>query len=134
VTARKNRRGFTLIEAILASVILCGSVLVVGAIATRSLSQTKLNRQYEVATALVDKQLTLIDYIGIEDFIELGRMEGTVEEFEPGYRWKVVTESQGTDNLYKVNITISWIERKRLHSVSVDTMFNGKGMLISPIL
>jgi Tfp pilus assembly protein PilV len=128
---RQNvERGFTLVETILASVILCGAVLTLGAIGTRCLGQTRLNRQYEVAATLLDKQLTMIDYVGIEEFIELGQMEGEFEEFEPGYHWKVVTASQEIDNLYLVRITVSWVERKRPYSVSVDTMFNGKGILI----
>ncbi|MHC4482220.1 MAG: hypothetical protein ACYSW4_01590 [Planctomycetota bacterium] len=123
-------RGFTLVETILASIIVCGAVLTLGAISTRCLGQTRLNRQYEVAAALLDKQLTMIDYVGIEEFVELGRMEGEFEGFEPGYHWKVVTQSQGIDNLYQVRITFSWVERKQLYSVSVDTMFNGKGILL----
>ena len=122
--------GFTLVETMVASVILCGAVLALGAISTRSLVETKLNRQYEVATALAERQLTWIDYIGVENFIESGQMEGDIENFEPGYHWKVVTESQGIDNLYLVNITVSWVERKRLYSISVDTMLNGTGMLV----
>lgn len=121
--------GFTLVETMVASVILCGAVLALGAISTRCLSETRLNRQYEVASALLDKQLTMIDYFGIEEFIELGQMEGEFEDVA-GYYWKVVTVSQGIDNLYQVNITVSWVERNRLRSVSVDTMLNGKGMLI----
>lgn len=128
--AKKFNRGFTLVETILASIILCGAVLAIGAISTRCLSETRLNRQYEVAAALLDKQLTMIDYVGIENFIELGRMEGELEDFEPGYYWKVVTASQGIDNLYQVNITVGWVERNRPYSISVDTMFNGKGTLI----
>ena len=128
----RNGRGFTLIEALLASIILCGAALAVGAITVRSLSDTKLNRQYEAAMALIDKQLTLINYMGIEDFIELGQMEGEVEESDLAYRWKVITEFQGTDNLYRVNITARWVERKRPYSVSVDTMFNGSGAVAGP--
>jgi len=128
--AKRNKRGFTLVETITASVILCGSVLAVGAISTRSLGETRLNRQYEVAAALADKQLTMIDYVGVEEFIELGQMEGDFEEPEPGYRWEVVTESQDVDNLYLVNITVSWVERKRPYTISVDTMLNGTGMFV----
>ena len=144
VRGRKNSSGFTLVETILASVILCGAVLALGAISTRSLGQTKLNRQYEVAAALADRQLTLIDYIGVEDFIELGQTEGEFgagdafsntsqnekSNVGPRYRWEAVTEYRDIDNLYKVNITVSWVERNRRHSVSVDTMLNGKGMLV----
>ena len=128
---QRTMSGFTLVETILASVILCAAVLAIGAISTRYLSGTKLNRQYELAAALADKQLTLIDYIGVENFIELGQTEGEFEQFEPGYHWEVVTESSDIDNLYLVNITVSWVERNRTHSVSVDTKLGGTGMLIS---
>lgn len=125
VRMKQNDRGFTLVEMILASVILCGAVLAVGAISTRSLGGTKLNRQYEVAAALVDRQLCLIDYIGVDNFIEFGQTEGDFEQFEPAYHWEVVTESMGIDNLYLVSVTVSWIERNRLYSISVDTRLNG---------
>lgn len=131
VQTKRNKRGFTLLETIVASAILCGAVLTVGAISTRSLSETRLNRQYEVATSLIDKQLSLIDYVGIDEFIELGRMEGDFDEFEPGYHWEVETEYEGIDNLYLVNITVSWVEHNRPYSVSVDTRLNGTGMLVS---
>jgi len=123
------KRGFTLVETLIASIILCGAVLALGAIGTRSLCATKLNRHYEIAAALADKQLTYIDYIGVSNFVESGRREGVVERFEPGYRWEVKTEYEGIDNLYKVNVTVSWVERNRFYNVSVDTMLNGTGML-----
>ena len=122
--------GFTLVETITASIILCGAVLAVGAISTRSLGETRLNRQYEVAAALADRQLTMIDYIGVENFIESGQTEGELEEFEPGYHWKVVTDYQAIDNLYLVSITVSWVEHNRPYSISVETMLNGTGMLV----
>lgn len=127
---KENQKGFTLIETILAAIILSGSVLALGAISTRSLTATKLNREYETAAALAEKQLTIIDYTGIEDFIELGRMEGVFEQAQPGYYWQASAVVMDIDNLYHVNMTVSWVHRKRTYSVSVDTRLNGKGMLI----
>lgn len=124
-----NKKGFTLVEIILASVILCGAVLTLGAISTRSLTATKLNREYELAAALADRQLTIIDYIGIENFIESQMTEGEFDQLEPKYRWEVQTEPLDTDNLYRVTVIISWNNQKRLYSISVDTMLNGTGML-----
>jgi len=124
-----NKRGFTLIEVILATVILCGAVLALGAISTRSLSSTHLNSRYETAANLADKQLTIIDSMGIDTFISKGIMEGFIEDIKPGYHWQVETEWEGTDNLYIVTITLSWKELNKWHSVTVETMMNGRGTL-----
>jgi len=125
VWTKRNKRGFTLVEAITASAILCGAVLTLVAITTQSLTGTRLNRQYEIAALVIDRQLSLLDYVGIDEFIELGRAEGVVEDFEPGYHWEVSTEYQGIDSLYLVTITVSWVERNRPYTVSVETMLNG---------
>ena len=125
--ANNKNRGFTLVETILASIIICGVVLAVGAISTRSLGQARLNRQYEAAMALADRQLTLIDYIGIEDFIESDQMQGNSDKADPTYHWQIVTTQQEIDSLYLVNIEVSWIERSRNYSISVDTMLNAAG-------
>ena len=66
VGKRQNRSGFTLIEAIVASLILCASIMALGAISTRSLVGTRLNRQYEKAASLAQRQLQTIYYIGID--------------------------------------------------------------------
>jgi len=125
--AKQNKRGFTLVETILASVILCAAVLAIGAISTRSLNETRLNRQYETAAGLLDRQLRLIDYIGIDNFIEFGQKEGEFKQFEPGYHWEVSTESMGINNLYLVKVTISWVEKNRPYSISCETRLNGTG-------
>jgi len=126
----KNNKGFNLVETVVASVILSGAVLTVGAVSTRSLTGTRLNRQFEVAASLIDKQLTLIDFIGIDDIIELGQLEGDFEEPQPGYHWEIVTEYQDIDSLYLVTITVSWVERNRPYSISVDTMLDGVSSLV----
>ena len=130
VQAKTNKKGFSLIETLVASAILSGSVLTIGAISTMSLSGTRVNRRYETALSLIDKQLSLIDYVGIDEFVELGQMEGDFEEIEPGYHWEVVTEYQDIDSLYLVTITVSWVDGNRPYSLSVDTMLNGISVYI----
>ena len=130
VQAKTNKKGFSLIETLVASAILSGSVLTIGAISTMSLSGTRVNRRYEMALSLIDKQLSLIDYVGIDEFVELGQMEGDFEEVEPGYHWEVATEYQDIDSLYLVTITVSWVDGNRPYSLSVDTMLNGISVYI----
>ncbi len=130
VQAKTNKKGFSLIETLVASAILSGAVLTLGAISTMSLSGTRLNRRYEMALSLIDKQLSLIDYVGIDEFVELGQMEGVFEEIEPEYHWEVATEYQDIDSLYLVTITVSWVDGNRPYSLSVDTMLDGISIYI----
>jgi len=130
VYVRAKDRGFNLVETVVASVILSGAVLTVGAISTRALTGTRLNRQYEIAASLIDKQLSLIDYMGIDEFIDLGQMEGDFTDFEPGYHWQASVEYQEIDNLYLVTITVSWLERNRPYSMTVQTRLNGEGTIL----
>ena len=127
----RNNKGFNLVETLTASVILSGAVLTVGAISTRAMTETRLNRQYEVAASLIEKQFVMIDYVGIDTFLESGQTEGVLEQPEPGYRWQIETKYQDTDSLYLVTVQVSWVERGRPHSVAAQTMFNGMSLVIN---
>ena len=122
---RRKNRGFTLVEVIAASVILCGAVMLVGRVGTQAMTGTKLNRRYEMAASVIDRQLSLIDYLGIDAFIEAGESEGESEDFGYTFHWEVVTEYQELDSLFLVRITVVWAEGRRPYSISVDTMFDG---------
>jgi prepilin-type N-terminal cleavage/methylation domain-containing protein len=124
--AKTKTKGFTLVEVVASSVILCGAVMIVGAIGTQALTGTHLNRRYEMAASLVDKQLSLIDYIGIDSIVEIGELEGDYEDSDYTYNWKIDTEYQEIDSLYLVTLTVSWVDRNRPYSISVDTMLNGE--------
>ncbi|MBN1506733.1 MAG: hypothetical protein JW955_07800 [Sedimentisphaerales bacterium] len=130
MTAQRRARqtGFNLVETLVASVILSGSVLALAAISTNALSDTTLNRHYELAAAVIDEQLTMIDYMGIDQFLKLDQTEGVDEKFEPGYHWKVSSAYQSADNLYLVTITVTWAEGKRPYSVTAQTMLDGTAL------
>jgi len=130
IRPRRNSKGFNLVETLVAGAILSGTVLTVGAISTRALTGTRLNRQYETAASLIDKQLSLIDYMGIDEFVELGQTEGVFEDFEPGYQWQATTEYQGIDSLYLVTLTVSWVDNNRPYSLSAQTMLDGKSTYV----
>ena len=105
-------------------------VLTFGALSSRALSETRLNRNYEAALLLADKQLTLVDYMGVESFVEMGRSDGTFKGPDQVYYWQIKTGSLDIDNLYTVRVTESWSYRNRPYSVSLDTRINGLGLLI----
>jgi hypothetical protein len=128
---RTRQAGFNLVEAMVASVILSGAVLTLGAISSNAVRDVSLNRHYEVAASVIERQFGLIDCVGIDQFIEEGQTEGVYEEMEPGYHWHVETEYQGIDGLYLVTVTVSWLEGKRPRQLSAETMLNGTSMTIT---
>lgn len=128
-TKHLRHHGFNLVETLLASIILSGSVLALGAISTRALTDTSLNRHHEIASSLIERQLSLIDYTGIDQFVEMEQTEGVFEEFEPGYNWQIDTEYQGIDNLYLVTMTVTWMEGKKPYRITVQTMLNGGSLI-----
>ena len=124
--AKTETKGFTLVEVVASSIILCGAVMVIGAIGTQALIGTHLNRRYEMAVSLADKQLSLIDYIGIDSIVEMGQAEGDNEDSGYEYHWKIETEYREIDSLYLVTLTVSWVDRNRPYSISVNTMLDGE--------
>jgi len=126
-----QRKGFNLVETLAASMILSGAVLTLGAISTNALTSTRLHRHYEQAAAVIDHQLTLIDQVGIDAFIEAGQTEGLYEQSEPVFQWAVSTEYTGTDSLYLVKITVTWLEGRKPYSMTAQTMLDGTSLVTS---
>jgi type II secretory pathway pseudopilin PulG len=124
--------GFNLVETLVATMILSGSVLALATISTNALTDTTRNRHYEQAAAIIDEQLSMIDYVGIDQLVKLEQTEGDNEDFGFAYHWKVSTEYEGTDNLYIVTITVTWVEGSRPYSVSAQTMLDGTSMTATP--
>lgn len=127
-----NRRGFSLIEMIVAAALLSGAVVTLCAISNKSLIGVKLNRENEVAWQLLDRQLTLIDYIGVEQFIEAGQLEGRFgdeEDSQTVYRWSSDMTEGEADNIYWVDMVVYWTAGIRGGRVSASTVFNGTGGL-----
>jgi len=125
VAAGPRWMGFSLVETLMATLILSGSVLALATISTNALTDTTRNAHYEQAAAVIDQQLSMIDYVGIDQFLKLEQMEGDNEDFGTAYHWKASTEYEGTDNLYIVTITVTWVERNRPYSVTAQTMLDG---------
>lgn len=127
---RNNLRpgGFTLIEALVASVLLGSGVMVVCGITTRCVGQVRLNRQYEQAWDLLDRQLLMIEGIGVGDFLLEGQSEGEILGVEPKMYWRATMMEQQQDKLYIVEMLVWWAgDKKRVHQVSAQTLMDDDG-------
>jgi hypothetical protein len=128
------RYGLTLVETLVASVILSATVVTVSALSSKCMFGTGTNRAYELAASMVDRQLTLIDSVGIDAFMEAGQTQGEFGEIAPDYSWTLFAEPLGVDNLQDVTLTVFWVARGGIKSLSVTTRLNGQSVLASGAL
>ena len=128
-----KRKAFTLIEALVSCVILAGALMALFALSSQCLNRVRLNQQYDLAAQLLDRQLTAIDYMGIDQFIELGKTSGQIEESDMTYYWQASIASENIDNLYTVTMTISWLHRNKPQTFTFVTRFNGQPLTLAAL-
>jgi prepilin-type N-terminal cleavage/methylation domain-containing protein len=121
----RQDRGFSLIETIVAAVILGGAVVSIGSISSRALVATRLNRQYETAASIIDRQMAVIQFAGVDQLVNAGQMDGRVDDIPPGYQWAASAAYEGIDALYTVTVTVQWADQGKGYTLSADTQMNG---------
>jgi general secretion pathway protein I len=102
----KRRRGFTLIEMIVATMLL--ALAVVGALvaynsATQSASHSE---RLHTVSLLAQRRLTELELQS--DSLTGGEQQGDFAPEYPEYRWQQVVEPTEYQNLYRVALTVRW--------------------------
>ena len=122
----QRRRGFALLEALIASLILGSAVVALSAVSSRSLYRSKMNRDVDLAWQFADRQLTMIEVVGIDQFLIDGEREGVTDQFGPEFFWNVELSSVDLGNLYRVSIAVRWHQQNRSEGIVASTMLNGQ--------
>ena len=121
----KKRAGLTLVEVILALMIIgTGLVALVAAVA-RCLSIPRLARNFDTARELLG-QLEAEKPLQAEEEIEEAAGRGAFEPPYAQFTWERTVEQQGEDDedgLWRVTTTISWTENNRTRNEQVVTLF-----------
>lgn len=126
---KTKSKGFTLIEVIAASAILALGVVVVAAITSRSVDSLRLNTEYARAWEILDRQLTVIDHVGIDNMAERRLTEGNFREGDTEYRWWLTITDDIYDQLRRVDIILTWERGGAARKISASTMFNGSSAI-----
>lgn len=124
-----KRSGFTLVEVIAASALLAGGVVVVAAITSRSLDTLRLNTEYARAWEVMDRQLTIFQYIGIDTVVQKGITQGDFTEGDTAFHWSATIADEPYDKLKRVEISVAWVKGSKPRSISATAMFDGTGQV-----
>lgn len=119
--------GFSLLEALLAAMLLGMAVVALCGVSNHALVQVMQNSDDEIAWMVLDKELTRIGYVGIDTVIMGGVTEGVNDDFDTPYNWQIAIASVlEYDYLHKVTMSVTWQVGKRQKTISTSTYFNGR--------
>jgi len=125
----KTEAGFTLVEVIAASALLALGVVVIAAITSRSVDALRLDAEYARAWEVLDRQLTIIDHVGIDTVVEKRMTEGDFIEGDTSYHWSLAASDELYDKLKRVDIVLLWQRGGKVRKISATTMLNGSGVI-----
>ncbi|NLH15600.1 MAG: prepilin-type N-terminal cleavage/methylation domain-containing protein [Phycisphaerae bacterium] len=130
IVNRKSGKGFSLVEMVVASTILSMGVITVCAMSTRTLSRVRLNREREVAWDLLDRQLTMIEYVGVDNFLRAGTLDGKFNAVKnmPEYTWQIQLKEHEITGLIRVYATVSWGETSHRRQITAQTVMSGTAL------
>lgn len=101
----EGRRGFTLLEVVIALAILSLTLVVLLGLKNQDIRLATQAKEMTTATALARMKVVETEMAG---FPELGEIEGDFSEDYPGYRWRQVISPTPFDYVREAQIVVSW--------------------------
>jgi type II secretory pathway pseudopilin PulG len=118
------RRGFTVVEALVAGIILALAVAVIGTSLSQAYGSLADARDERRAAALLDELLTKIDMLGPARIAAEGPRSGNFQTPDDRFSWSAEIRNRPQGHLYDVTVTISWPVANHNRSVQVQTYLN----------
>ena len=124
---RGRSSGFTLLEVLVATIILALSVASIYSISARCLSQVKVDRQRHTAWEVLEQWMHSISVMGIDAYVESGEFAREVVREDQVYVCEVVPYEVSIGTLYRVEAVVSWQDdRGRARRITMATEMNGQ--------
>ena len=117
-SARGVCSGFTLLEVILAVMILGAAMLAIMEGLAKSLNAVESIRNQNTAIELLSVKMADLEKL---DTLEEQSQDGDFEEAHPGFTWNTDITSTEMQDLYEVHVTIFWKEHGQEASDSVTS-------------
>jgi len=117
---KKSRYGFNLLETLLASSLLAGTVMTIGALSARSVSTLRIDQETEKAWELADMQLKLIDASGVSAFQKLGQYSGRFAQAD-NFTWQADIQEMKIPYLFSIDLTVQWQSGSKMRQIRCQT-------------
>ena len=124
----RSRRGFALLDVIIASIILGISIAAIIGLTGRSLAAQKTGEELQIAAMLADEQLALVVARGPDNYAQRFSVSGSCPDPFKTYQYNIAFSGGSGNEVYRVAVTISWGSNgvigtgARMRSVTFETM------------
>jgi len=115
------RRAFSLVEAVVATIILGIALTVLLGLIARAVGSQTRGEQLATASMLADNQLNLVLALGPEAYPTEFDMRGKCEPPFADYAYELTLTPRGQTDPYDVAVTISWVSAGRDRSMMIET-------------
>ncbi len=132
ISTRHIRRGVSLLETVLAASLLGGTVMTVCGLAAQSLRAVRLNQEAEKAWDYIERQLVLIDMVGVDSLKKSGQKSGQFKSLDGRlWQWTVQIDDSTITSLYDVTIGVEWESGgSHLRRIECKTRLCGKALAV----
>jgi prepilin-type N-terminal cleavage/methylation domain-containing protein len=117
---RKN--GFTLVEALVGSLILAIGAVVICGLSYRCMINNKRGIEYEQACRLLDECLDTVAAGRLEELIRTKRIEDDFGDRHPNYSFVLEATQVEDSQLQRVKATVRWMVGKEQYQVQATTL------------
>ncbi len=117
---RKN--GFTLVEALVGSLILAIGAVVICGLSYRCIINNKRGLEYEQACRLLDECLDTVVAGRLEELIRTKRIEDDFGDRYPNYSYVLETKEVENSQLHRVTATVRWLVGEKQYQVRAATL------------
>lgn len=117
----RRSRAFTLVEAVVATIILGASLATLLGLTARAIGSQSRGEHLATAAMLADNQLNLVLATGPEAYPSAFDMEGPFDPPFEGYAYEMSIEPKGVTDPYHVAATIMWTRGGRARSLTIET-------------
>ena len=119
--SRRYRRGFALIDAIVAAVIMGAALSVIVSLGGAALGSQRLGEQIQTAAMLADEQLNLVLARGADNYTSSFPVSGACDEPFQNYSYKLEFSGGSESAPYTVKATITWEGATGPRDITVET-------------
>src|SRR5689334_3095517 len=119
-----RRTGFTLIEVLVAGIILALAIGVMGTAVSRSYAALSDARDERRVSTLLDELMTKVDLIGPARISSEGPHSGNFDGADERFSWTIDVETRPIGHLYQVTATVKWTKGQQQMSRQAQTFLN----------